>query len=659
MRLIVSLYIFLLMSFCPKLWAEDDTQRAAIAINPQLKFNLLQGPWEFYWQKLLAPGDPLPPKPFISFSHQNWNHLAVDPSSPNLLGYGTYRMVIKDLKQLPEGYSLGFKSLHSAHKLLLYPSQKPNKISSLQAGTISTEASFTVPAERWSVIRFYPEADETEWTLLIQTANFHTYGSGFSLYAPMLGVGESITNLFQTERATFVFSIGILLSVCAFSFMMFLRYPKDLTSLMQCLFSLVIAMRTVAMADFMSFWFGEDKLLIYLVQKKMEYIPLALGPLCYVWFLHWTFRPFSSVRPLQLISLVNLAITLLCLLTSPEIFQKYLPHYQAFILTEAIWILYVVGRALRHRAPGAHLVLTGALLCIGGSIWDILVSKLIIDAPFILQYCISAFMLIQSEVVAQRAALAFYQSRRLARELKYEMQARVMMVSDLAHRTNNPLNYIATGIRSLKDELYQQNLDIQDLFRNADSEDPEVKAIQTHFQQRFVSLTEALETMMKGIQRSAGSVAEIRTLSGVDGYAQSMVRWTKALEQAKSRLIENIGEQAKALSWELVGVEDLYVNSNETVLTLVLEHIFRFWIEQRKMTIKLNFLTEIRGKAVNVIMLHHTLGPVPNAQELESLENLGHIIKPYGCDIIFSDDLLQVSLTFQTPEEAQSLDLAS
>jgi signal transduction histidine kinase len=332
-----------------------------------------------------------------------------------------------------------------------------------------------------------------------------------------------------------------------------------------------------------------------------------------------------------------------------------------FLLLQVLWIPVVMGRALRNKAPGVYLVLIGAVSCCGAAVWDVLVAKQVFSGYFMMQYAVAIFMISQSEVVAQRAALAFRKSRQLAKDLKFEMQARVMMVSDLAHRTNNPLNYITTGVNSLRQEVIEQHQDIQELFANLDRNDPDNLAVINHFDQKYRAMLEAIDSMSHGVQRSANSVTEIRTMSGVDGYSLVPVLWKDVLLAAKLRLKENIGYKADCLYLKTDEVEDLQVRSNATALTLALELIFRLWVGRALHDVVVSFRQE--GNAQREFCKIHMdcawNDHAADDTDKEQVENLAYIIQPYGCSLELSEDLKRISFRFELTTKTVALADAS
>ncbi len=177
---------------------------------------------------------------------------------------------------------------------------------------------------------------------------------------------------------------------------------------------------------------------------------------------------------------------------------------------------------------------------------------------------------IESE--AKHAALQSY--------LKQELEARILMVSELAHRMNNPLNYISTSLHALHMELQKLSKDIRFLFKEVFEDAEEVRGIGAEFINRIESMDHYVEIIEKGVEKSSLSVSEIRNLSGVDGHNVDKVQLDQAIDTALQRLFENVGEvwrQKLVIDQSLSS--EAYIYSNRFAVVIVLEILFRKWTQ--------------------------------------------------------------------------------
>jgi signal transduction histidine kinase len=123
---------------------------------------------------------------------------------------------------------------------------------------------------------------------------------------------------------------------------------------------------------------------------------------------------------------------------------------------------------------------------------------------------------------AQQQALRLQQDLAQEREAsekvqRLESELRFKLASSIAHRLNNPLNYIQYGLAAIGGAYQELKEALSILLGHEPSDDPEMLACQ----QRFTKLLEKFEGPITDIRQAMGqtsdSVDEIRALSGVDG----------------------------------------------------------------------------------------------------------------------------------------------
>ncbi len=85
----------------------------------------------------------------------------------------------------------------------------------------------------------------------------------------------------------------------------------------------------------------------------------------------------------------------------------------------------------------------------------------------------------------------------------------------MAHRLNNPLNYMATASASIKQGQQSLREEVLSLFKG--TEDPESQALAAHYQIRFDEIQSPLIDLDKGLSLASQSVREIYEISGVSG----------------------------------------------------------------------------------------------------------------------------------------------
>jgi CheY-like chemotaxis protein len=168
------------------------------------------------------------------------------------------------------------------------------------------------------------------------------------------------------------------------------------------------------------------------------------------------------------------------------------------------------------------------------------------------------------------------QSKRLEElttNLQSELYTRNDMVTDLAHRGNNPLQSGSLAVSNANRELASMLSIILALVN--DDNDPEVLAVQRILRKAQTDLETALSTIDLSFTRLERVISEIRLLSGVDGFDIIPTNLRDCIRMAKERVTERVGTQeANRLSCKIPPSGSLILSGHPTVLAIALERLF-------------------------------------------------------------------------------------
>lgn len=237
-------------------------------------------------------------------------------------------------------------------------------------------------------------------------------------------------------------------------------------------------------------------------------------------------------------------------------------------------------------------------------------------------------------------------------ELSLSLKTRVYLVSDMAHRLNNPLNYISTNQANLDREMADLHKDMNHIIEEWHPRNqPDLyEMARGHINQRFELMKESMSFIEDGIRRSASSVIAIRQLSGVDGYQLDRLNILALLELAQERIMETAGKAAAArfhIKGQLTPVE---VYTNRFAIPMVIELIFRNWISATSLTE--NFTVELTTSGSGKPSLLMALNYANRDQAKHIVEHilpfLNQILRPYESLIlcIQNEASLSISLNF-------------
>lgn len=383
----------------------------------------VKGDWDFFWSTWIEPGDERPaPEKFPSA--RAW----LSRSGQELKsghGYATYRLLLTDLQPRMDGYSIAIRSASTAMKLVIYPRNKPQDYRMASAGRPGTSVAEEIPQLRPVMLRFFPEEDEAEWVVLVQVSNFH-YGRGGLWTAPLLSTGDLALVSMTADRELLLFCLGMIAVIGVYNIVLFMRRPSDKPTLMLALFCAVVCLRSTASDNLISWYFPVLDGRMYAIKYLIEYATMVLGPLACISFLHFTFARSSLPRFYRFVVNMSLLAGLVIIALDAYYRSHILLPIQLVIVLQIIFGLTVVVRAVVHRHEEALLSAIGCFALSGCVLHDILVTFNIFSQPYLTTLGMSAFVFMQSQVVAQRFAKAFRVAEHLSMKLKDEVERQTL-----------------------------------------------------------------------------------------------------------------------------------------------------------------------------------------------------------------------------------------
>ncbi len=155
--------------------------------------------------------------------------------------------------------------------------------------------------------------------------------------------------------------------------------------------------------------------------------------------------------------------------------------------------------------------------------------------------------------------------------LRLELESKFSLASQIAHRLNNPLNYVQSGKDLLSSTLIEVRSMILALFDGVDA-DSSVKSLVQKFDNLFKASDEALVQVQFGLEKSTESIKEMRGISGVDGYAIEPIELGKVLRGMQQKIRENLGNSYHERYSLDVQIPDKFeVSSNKYLLSNAIE----------------------------------------------------------------------------------------
>jgi signal transduction histidine kinase len=418
-RWIPLVTLLLYFSFMTLSWAQSQSGTAeppeAIDLqnfDERVGMRGLGEGWSFYWHKLLTPSDSLPAADLLVDLPHLWSSAELSNGQKlDAQGYATYRRVIKNLQPREGGYQLGMKGAFSAFKLFIYPVSAPDQVQMAQSGVV--DPTHSKGARKVAVIPLNPQ-QVTDYVILLHVGNSE-YGMAGAFYPVEIATGQNYTNFLEIEGLINAVGMGAMLAVGIYSLMMWVRRRSDLPALALAVVSLAAFFRVLSTCPFMLNYFDESW---YTLLYRLEYASMPLGVGSYMAFLMTSFRSDRPYMFGKILISINAAFFVITWITPVMFFSKILPLYQIEILISGCVYIWLVAQALMKKVSGAQLVLAGVLLICTAFVYDIASANNKGGVIFVTPLAVMVFLILQSQVIALRAALTHQKSEELAVELQ-------------------------------------------------------------------------------------------------------------------------------------------------------------------------------------------------------------------------------------------------
>ncbi len=380
------------------------------AVKPGTVVNLSKD-WEFYWNSKIEPSQELPPlSAYINAASWNGQTMA-NGEVLGAFGFGTYRKILRQIPFHPEGYQIGVRGIASSFKFMIYPLDKPELLQHVESGRIDPQ---NPQGSRKTAYLTLNPAVPTDYVVLLQVGNQETPWGG-PTWPIEIATGHTLQHAVKQEGLINIIGLGIMLAVGIYSFMMWWRRRGDQPALALAVVSFAAFMRIASTSNFIIDFFPAKAFELLL---KFEFMSMPLGVGSYLAFLVASFQADEKSWTGRILIPFHVALCVLTILTPVRFFTAFLPIYQLAILATGIAYLWLLGRSVWKRQSGAVLVLSGCLLIVASFVLDIVIATLKLDLIMVTPLAVSVFLILQSQLVALRAAQTYERSERLAGELQ-------------------------------------------------------------------------------------------------------------------------------------------------------------------------------------------------------------------------------------------------
>jgi signal transduction histidine kinase len=425
--------------------------------NPAKFIVKLNGEWEFYWGKMLHPGDlksdSIRPDYFGNVPSY-WTDYPRESVKTGKFGYATYVLTVLLPRGLKNPLAFDLPVFDSSYDIFVNGKYLGSN------GIPGKTADQTKPEYRRNFFRINPDSDTLK--IVINVSNFDHRRGGFWLPVK-LGTFSEVQRQMANSWAAEWAVITLLLGFSAFFLFFFILSPKDKMMIFLSITTAGLALRPLFTSHF---------LILNLVNMdwawiiRFEYIGLYLIIIGWSWFVIHIY-PSHLLRLFTWFNTVLYSLAFIGTLFLPVKIFSYITfaYYPSMLFLILYMILKSLMGLLRRNTIDILYFAAFCLLLLGG-IHDIQVAsgKSDYTVGYLLTYLIVFFVFIQAALLLYKWIKAFSEKEKLQYDLEYMNRNLEILVNErtLELKTRNEEiekqnSRIALQNKQLSDTIHLKN----------------------------------------------------------------------------------------------------------------------------------------------------------------------------------------------------------
>lgn len=385
----------------------------------------LDGPWEFYWDQLLAPGDEALSDPGKADTIRVPGGWAAKNSGGKIypeFGHATYRLKIR-VPDPERAYNLIFASIFTSAKMWVNDSLcfENGKVGPSE---VASEPKFAT--NFYAPIAYNRENDTLD--IIIQVADYSYGGPAGGLRRTItFGPEEQINQERIQTAALNTFLIGILMLIALYHFFLYLYRTNAVSYLIFSLLSLVVVVWTIYSSGLFIDKFSFEGYLAF------GHLGPALFPPLLVLFFYNIYR--EEVHKIVLYIFLGIAVIfiLIIFMSSATTISNIFTFFSMNMLIPLIYLLaYTLLKAVIRKRQGAQLMYLSVLIMFASLIHDTFLSNSYITGFgfYISSYGFVALIILQSLVLAQMFSITFRNNINLTQNLEMLVEERTSVINE-------------------------------------------------------------------------------------------------------------------------------------------------------------------------------------------------------------------------------------
>lgn len=293
----------------------------------------LNGEWEFYWKKLLAPQhfkDSLPSPDAIGNVPSYWSDYSTNDMEFSNMGYGTYRLRIIFPMHFNQTLCFEIPIFDCAYEIYFNDENIGGN------GKVGISESTSEPGYDPMEVYYTPDSDTLQ--ILINVSNFQHRRGGF--WKPLL-VGSSEVMMKKIERKKLYYgtNAGILFFFSLFFLLFRFISKRETIMLFFALTAIGILIRTVNTGIFISNYFVYSP---WAWQIRMEYTGTFIAHIFGILYLNLMY-PSSYMKKLTQVNAILFSICIILVLFLPvHLFAYTMLLFQPIIM---LFLIYYLARS--------------------------------------------------------------------------------------------------------------------------------------------------------------------------------------------------------------------------------------------------------------------------------------------------------------------------
>ena len=349
----------------------------------------LDGEWRMYEGRLLTSEDLQRQTPNVGIVKrlpQSWLHNDQTPNG----SIQTFYLRVK-IQREKKQYMLKFFEQPSNYKVWL------NGKLVLEKGKVGMSAEASHAGRGVETVFVMAE---NFIDIVLQTSSFHHKETGI-WKSPIISMVDTGVKQHTIEIARDALLAGVLIFMGVYNIGIFLSLPtRDKGALFISTFCFAMLLRHLAMSEIPIL--RSIPYLSSLWIKRFEFAGITLGPVLFIYYLHYILQGNLPRRIIIYSTAFSLPLTLLVLTTDQKTFGSFLYLMQiSFLLTSTDSFLCIMWKWFK-KVNYAKAIAFGLFVILAGGLHDVLVAQNVLRNRFIFPYALIAFMFVQSYILTVR-----------------------------------------------------------------------------------------------------------------------------------------------------------------------------------------------------------------------------------------------------------------